>query len=133
MPIVLNWEDDARTILRHTYRGKWTVAEFYEAVDGSRSLLLDVAHPVDLIIDMREGPNPPKGITPAYQYADRKVPANQRLIVMVNPSEYMRRFNRIVEGVAPRASKDRHVVETVEDAHNLIQELRLQLEENENF
>ena len=127
MSIELSWEDEDRTILRHTYIGAWTVAEFYKAVDESRALLLDVGHPVDLIIDMREGPNPPRGITPAYQYADRKVPANQRLIVMVDPSEYMRTFNKIVEGIAPRASQNRHVVKTVEDAHKLIQEYRSQL------
>ena len=107
MPIELSWDDDAKTILRHTYAGAWTVAEFYEAVDASRNLLLEVDHPVDLIIDMRDGPDPPRGITPAYQYADRKVPENQRLIVMVNPSEYMRAFNKIVDGIAPRAAQSR--------------------------
>lgn len=124
MSIELKWEDEAKTILRHTYKGAWTVEEFYRAVDESRALLLEVGHPVDLIIDMREGPNPPRGIAPAYQYADRKVPPNQRLIVMVDPSEYMRTFNRVVEGIAPRASQNRHVVETIEDAHELIEAYR---------
>ncbi|MCA9891092.1 MAG: hypothetical protein KC546_22095, partial [Anaerolineae bacterium] len=59
MGIQLVWEDDDKTILRHIYEGIWTVADFIGAVDESRKLLLEVEHPVDLIIDMREAAGPP--------------------------------------------------------------------------
>lgn len=124
MGIQLVWEDDGKTILRHIYDGNWTVDEFIGAVDESRKQLLEVGHPVDLIIDMRTAAGPPPMIMSAYQYAERRVPENQRLIVMVNPSEYMKTFNRVVGKIAPRASENRLVVKTLEDAFTMIDEYR---------
>jgi hypothetical protein len=100
------------------------VQDFIAAVDQSRKLLLAVEHPVDLIIDMRSADGPPSGIIPAYQYADRKVPDNQRLLVMVNPTEYMKAFNQVVGKVAPRASAHRQVVASLEDAFQCIADYR---------
>jgi hypothetical protein len=126
MGIQLVWEDDGKTVLRHIYDGSWSVQDFITAVDESRKLLLEVEYPVDLIIDMRSADGPPSGIIPAYQYADRKVPDNQRLLVMVNPTEYMKSFNRVVGKVAPRAAANRYVVESLEDAFQLIADYRAQ-------
>lgn len=124
MGIQLVWEDDDKTILRHIYEGIWTVADFIGAVDESRKLLLEVEHPVDLIIDMREAAGPPPKIMSAYRYADQKVPPNQRLIVMVNPNEYMKTFNNIVGKIAPRAAENRNLVESMDGAFELIAEFR---------
>jgi hypothetical protein len=127
MGIKLVWEDIDKTILRHIYEGVWTVADFISAVDESRALLLEAEHPVDLIIDMLEAEGPPPQIMSAYQYADRKVPENQRLIIMVNPNEYMKTFNQVVGKIAPRASENRYVVKSLEDAFTLVVDYREQI------
>ena len=124
MVIELVWEDTDRTILRHIYQDAWSVDDFLKAVNESRALLLEVSHPVDLIIDMCEAAGPPPQIMSAYQYADRMVPPNQRLIVMVNPNEYMKAFNNIVGKIAPRASENRYLVKSLSEAHDLISEYR---------
>jgi len=124
MGIELAWQDEEKTILCHTYDGAWTVQNFYDAVDTSRAWLIEVEHPVDLIIDMRTADGPPPKITSAYQYADRKVPDNQRLIVMVDPTEVMKAFNNVVGKIAPRASQYRYVVESMDDAIQLIADYR---------
>ena len=131
MSIELIWYDEDKTVLRHLYDGHWTPQEFIAAVNESRRLLLDVDHPVDLIIDMRTAEGPPSGINSAYQYADRMVPDNQRLIVMVNPTEYMQAYNQVVGKIAPRAAQNRYVVETLDDAVQLIIDYRSQLRDQQ--
>ncbi len=131
MSIELIWYDEDKTVLRHLYDGNWTPQEFITAVNESRQLLLDAGYPVDLIIDMRTADGPPPGISSAYQYADRMVPENQRLIVMVNPTEYMQAYNQVVGKIAPRAAQNRYVVETLDDAIQLIIDYRIQLSEDQ--
>ena len=129
MGIRLEWDNEEKTVLCHVYEGNWTVDDFYLAVDESRKLLLGVDHPVDLIIDMRTGGDPPSGVLSAYQYADRQVPDNQRLIVMVNPGAVMQAFNRIVGNIAPRASENRYLVDSMEEARELIARFQAQVDQ----
>ena len=127
MGIQLVWEDVDKTILRHIYEGAWTVQDLIGAVNGSRDFLLEAKYPVDLIIDMRGANGPPPGVISAYKYAERQVPDNQRLVVMVNPNLYMKTFNRVVGKIAPRIAENRSVVQSMEDAFDLISEYRRQL------
>jgi hypothetical protein len=120
--IELSWDNKEKTVLCHTYKGQWTVAELHNAIDESRELLLEVGYPVDLIIDMRESGGPPKGVLPAYRYADKKVPDNQRLVVMVEAGKVMQAFNRVIDDIAPVTSSQRYTVNTMEEARELIAE-----------
>ena len=124
MGIILVWDDDAKTILRHIYDGQWTTADLYRAIDESRRLLLEVKHPVDLIIDMRTSADPPPGVLLAYQYADRQKPANQRLVVMVQTGTAMRTMNRITDKIAPKTAQNRYLVDTMDEAFDLIARYR---------
>lgn len=124
MGITLVWENNEKTILRHIYEGQWKVEDLYKAVNESRDLLMGVEHVVDLIIDMRTSGDPPSGVLPAYQYAERQKPPNQGLVVMVEPSMVMQAFNQVIGKIAPNISKDRTVVHTIEDAVALIQRHR---------
>ena len=120
MGIRIEWDDEEKMILCHIYEGNWTVEDFYLAVDESRRLLLEVGHPVDLIVDMRTSAAPPSGILPAYRYADQRVPDNQRLIVMVKTDSVMKAFNRVIGDIAPRASENRYLADSMEEARELI-------------
>ena len=120
MGIRLAWDNEEKTALCHIYEGKWTIEDFYHAVDESQRLLLEVDHPVDLIVDMRTSAAPPPGILPAYRYADQRVPENQRLIVMVKTDSVMKAFNRVIGDIAPRASENRYLADSMEEARQLI-------------
>lgn len=127
MGITLVWEDDEKTILRHIYDGQWTTADLYRAIDESRRLLLEVKHPVDLIIDMRTSADPPSGVLPAYQHADRQKPDNQRLVVMVQTGKVMQTINRVTGKVAPKTAQNRVLVDTMEEAFALIAKYRAEV------
>jgi hypothetical protein len=127
MGIQLNWENDERTVLCHVYDGVWTVNDFYIAMDESRHLLLSVEHPVDLIIDMRTAAGPPPAVLPAYKYADKQVPPNQRLIVMIKTGGMMKAFNRMVGRIAPKVTKNRYVVDDLEKARHLLTQYQAQV------
>jgi hypothetical protein len=122
MGIKLLWDNQEKTVLCHIYAGKWTPDDFRGAVEESRQLLLSVGHPVDLIIEMSKSDPPPFGVLPAYQEADSLVPDNQRLVVMVKPGTIMKALNRIIADIAPRASANRMIVDSLEEARALIAE-----------
>ena len=123
MGIHLAWDDDAKTILCHTYDGNWTVDDLYNAIDQSAQWLQERDYPVDLIIDMRTSASPPPGVLSVYHYAEKKAPPNQRLVVMVQVG-VMNAFNRVIKMIAPTISEQRFQVETMEEARALIAEYR---------
>ena len=120
MGIQVNWDNDEKTVLCHVYDGVWTVTDFYVAVDKSRQLLLSVGHPVDLIIDMRTAAKPPLAVLPAYQYADRQAPANQRRVILVKTGKVMKAFNRVAGRIAPKAFGNRYLMDDLEQARRLL-------------
>ena len=122
MGIKLLWDNQDKTILRHIYEGQWTADDYRDAMEESRRMLLSVAHPVDLVLDMRRSAPPPFGILPVYQETDHLVPNNQRLVVMVKPGMIMKALNRIIGDIAPKSSANRIVAENIEEARALIAE-----------
>jgi hypothetical protein len=124
MGINVNWDNEEKTILCHTYDHGWTTEDLYNAVDENRRLLLGLNHEVDLIVDMSVSGTPPAGVLTAYQYAERQVPPNQGIVVMVEPGAVMQPFNRIIDNLAPTISKNRTVVNTLEEAREFIAQHR---------
>jgi hypothetical protein len=120
MGIKVAWGNEEKTIVFHIYEGHWTISDFYESVSTSRELLLQVDNPVDLIMDMSNCSQPPSGIFPAYKYADSQVPENQRFVVIIAAGVIEQAFDKIVDNIAPRASKGRVRVSNMEEAHEII-------------
>lgn len=122
MGIKLLWDNEEKTILRHVYDGEWSPEGYHAAMQESQRMLMSVPHAVDVILDMRRSATPPFGILPAYQEADKLVPDNQRLVIMVRPGMIMKALNRIISDIAPRSSANRIVANSMDEARALIDE-----------
>jgi hypothetical protein len=54
MPIQVQWEDPAHTLVRLQFERGWTWNDLYAAVDQADRLITSVPHTVHLLIDIRK-------------------------------------------------------------------------------
>lgn len=120
-----------KTIVVQTYSGKVLVEDYYHAIDKSAELLSSVQHPVDLIMDASEAKTDMKGFLTAVSYANKKVPENQRLVIVVGAGRFMQTMGKVAGKIAPRATENVYFVDTLEDARNVITEYRQSQKQSE--
>jgi len=131
MPFQVTWDDKEKTIVVQTYSGKVLVEDYYDAIDKSAELLSSVQHPVDLIMDTSEAKTDMKGFLTAASYANKKVPENQRLVIVVAAGRFMQTMAKIAGTIAPKATENVYFVDTLEDARNVITEYRQSQKQSE--
>lgn len=124
MSYSVSWTDENQTIVLQTYVGNLKIEDYYHAIDESAKLLQSVNHMVDLIMDVSEANTDMKGFLQAVYYANKKVPDNQRLVIVVEASRFMQSLGKIAETIAPKATKNVYFVDTVDEAHQIIEEYR---------
>lgn len=124
MPYEILWEDEARSIIRHRYIGAVDVSEYYEVIRINVERLAEVDHPVDVIVDVREMQTDLKGFLTAVRYADRKVPANQRLLIVVGANSFAKVMGNIAQKIAPKAAGNVYFVDDLKQALQRIREYR---------
>ena len=70
MPITVRWYDEAQHIMIWDIATKWTIEEFYQALDTTRSLADTTTEPVNVIVDAQaviERPN--TNLLPHFRHA----------------------------------------------------------------
>lgn len=128
MSYLVEWGDENQTIVIQTYNGKVSIEDYYRAVDESAKLLSSVDHPVDLIMDTTEAKTDMKGFLQAVSYANKKVPKNQRLVIVVGANHFIQMLSKIASTIAPKAAENGYFVDTLEEAHKFIIEYRQSME-----
>jgi hypothetical protein len=131
MPYQVTWDDEEQTIAVQTYSGTATMKDYYQAIDESAQLLSSVDHTVDLIMDLTAMKSDLKGFLTAVSYANKQVPANQRLVVVVGANRFVQTMGRIAGTIAPKATENVYFVDTLEDAHRVITEYRRSQDQSE--
>lgn len=61
MSISVTWDNEAKTIVRFEYEGKWTWEDFYEKIDAANKMMDTVESPCVSIIDMQKSHFLPSG------------------------------------------------------------------------
>jgi hypothetical protein len=123
MPVITQWDNDEKTIVRHDFQGKWTWEEFLAAERKANELVAGVTHRVDIISDMREGTMPREGALANARGVIKRLKPNIGVIVVVtNPllavtTTFFKKADRDFDRVV-RASN------SVQDARQLIKHER---------
>jgi len=91
MQIAVFWDDPQQTIIRSESSGQWTWDEYHAAVEQVVALANSTNQRVDLIINSLPGAAAPSGSSiPHYQRAQRIMPDNVRLNIIVNTNTFGR-------------------------------------------
>lgn len=124
MPFQVIWEDPEQTIIRQLYTGKVTTGDYYRAVDRNAEMMHSVNHPVDLIVDVLDARTDMKGFWAAISYANKKVPDNQRLVIVVGADSFLKVLSGVANKVAPRAASNSYFVDSLDEAYRIIADNR---------
>lgn len=120
----IEWIDQDRKIVLQKYFDQIKHEDFYDAVDKSAKMISSVEHIVDIIIDMREAKTDLKGFFQAASYANKKVPDNQGVVVVIGASRFTQMMVKVAESIAPKATEDLYFVDTLEEAMRIIEARR---------
>jgi hypothetical protein len=62
MPVNIEWDNEAKTIIRMEYVGRWTWDELYAATAKSRVMLDEISHKADFIHDWLHSEGVPSNV-----------------------------------------------------------------------
>jgi hypothetical protein len=100
--MLVEWLDDAHTIIRSTGQGNWTWDDFYRGLNQILDMAQSVPHRVDLIYTSQAGSQPPKGSAMShYQRAMRMMPENVGLQVFITSSMFARAIISMMTKLIP--------------------------------
>lgn len=123
MPTSVYWDSPEKTIVKHIYDGLVGGDDFHQVVEASAQLLNSVEHPVDIIVDMTSARLKSNSFLSLVSAVERKVPANQRQLVIVKVPGFIKAMIAVARHVAPKATANLHFVDQLEDAYALIARL----------
>ncbi len=127
MPINIVWEDDEKTIIRISVSGKWTLKEFNDCFDVLVKLYSSTSNKVDMIVDARKNQTNMLNAISSLGRMDRSTHPNHRSITIVGSNPILRVVGNISQRVAPHISRNLGFVDTIEEAHARILQLRARL------
>jgi hypothetical protein len=123
MPIITQWDNDEKTIVRHDFQGRWTWEEFFEAERRANELVATVTHRVDIISNMREGAMPHQGALANARSVIHRLKANLGVIVVVvNP--LLAATTKVFKKVDKDFDRVVRAANSVQDARQVIEQER---------
>lgn len=119
MNVDIRWENDAKTIIRHTYSGEWDWKDFYDTL-AQRSLELQAGAGVTLFIDLRGIPHFPSDMIFQLRDAAKLAEVTDELIIVIsNNAALITLFNVFIR-VYSRIGKRLRLVKNDDEAYALL-------------
>ncbi|RMG79384.1 MAG: hypothetical protein D6712_19755 [Chloroflexi bacterium] len=124
MKITVSWEDQEQRTLIYRFPSMWTWQEFYNAKAEAERLLDTVDHNVTVFLDFSQGATLPAGaVSEAPKIMKKRHPrATPVIFIGVNPRISI--VINMVRTVLSSRMKDIHMVKTLDDAWELVHQLR---------
>jgi hypothetical protein len=120
MPVLISWDDEAKTILRYEYDGKWTWDEVDAATDQVVSFMRETTNAVSIIHDMTNSPGLPSGaLTNAFRFT-RDLPDNWDISVVIGTGTFTEALLNIFSRVYKKLGEHYKTATTLEEARAII-------------
>ena len=120
MPVQVIWDDEARTCLRHIYIGNLTIDDYINAVNEVEQMSKSVSHTVHSIMDRSQVLTTPAVMLPVMRYANKHVPPNLGLRVIIKGGMFTRAIVDLGRRVAPRLAQNIYFANDLDDARAII-------------
>jgi len=117
----LNGGNKAKTIVVQTFEGEVSMTDYHQMVDTNVVLLNSVTYPVDIIMDTRSGKMDVTNFLIASSYANKKVPDNQRFVVVIGANKFLQKMTDIAHHIAPKAVENVLFVDTMDEAMAILE------------
>lgn len=123
MPIIIAWENDEKTILSHTYSGRWTLEDFHKAIDENTEQIGSVSHTVDIVVDLSQNKWIPPGILTVAGRLVRMTPDNQEMTILAGADRFTQLMLKAAINIVPNAGEKFQYVPQIEDAYALLHQI----------
>lgn len=103
MAILVTWDNDEKTIIRHMYKGEWTLDEYIEASNQTYTMIDEVNDPVHLLVTVTDGVSPISDMMIAARDDRTKRHDRQGRVVVIGASSFMILLTRVIGAIRPAA------------------------------
>jgi hypothetical protein len=131
MAITIDWDDPAKHIIRCTVEGRWTWEELSAALARVNQMTRSIVHVADGVIDLTKAAAFPGGnifsMGSSEQVKDiaEQAQAGDGAIVLVKANRIIRGMYPALSGlIGAKARGGIHFVDTLDEARNLLAEMR---------
>jgi hypothetical protein len=121
MPVQVIWDDEAHTRLHQVYSGTLTIDDYITATNEIERMAKTVPHTIYTIMDRMQVLSTPGVLIPALRYANKHVPPNLGVRVIIRASSFTRAIVDIGKRVAPRLVENVYFASNLEEARALIE------------
>lgn len=115
------WDNSDKTIIVREMSGDWTWEDYGKAIGQVHTLLGEVSHTVDIIVDCRESNGLPTGALRNLSSANKSYPQNIGQQVIVASSYFIELFAKMLQQYMPDKKHLFAYVHTMDDAHKHIE------------
>ena len=122
MPVIVEWDDPEKTIIRMSMVGRWTWDEAYEAQVRGDEMILEVKHAVGAIIDLRESTSIPLAAMANARSMNQKQNPYTKVTVFLGANPFFVSLWNVFKKVygALQKSQSYTFVNTLEEGHTFI-------------
>lgn len=126
MTYTIEWTDTEKTIVLVTFEPGWSWHEFATESSKEKIEMLDaVDHPVYFIQWLKGSvPMPKIGWTGSFQRAGTIDHPNYAKVILVNNTRIAQTMVNVFGGIIPSFRDKMHLVATIDDAFELVQQLK---------
>jgi hypothetical protein len=123
MSVTVQWDNEAKTVLRYDIAGRWTWEEFYAAFEQGKQMMNDITYPVDFILHPLDMVSqtylPPNTITQTMAL-NRQRTHNAGRTVVVSQSPVARTMLTILAKISSLVGQNYVIVKTLDEAHTVL-------------
>lgn len=124
MPIIVQWENNEKTIMRTTFTTPWTWNALPAIRQQGLEMMAEVEHLVDSIVDFRTVEHIPKGSLSAWRSMRSSRTSQQGVTVIVGTLPTIRMLYHSYVTAFPSAREVYRLVYTLEEAHATLDKIR---------
>ena len=120
MPVKVQWDDEAKTIIRQIYEGDIILDDYYIATNEFVTLAKSVPHTIHSIMDRTKVRKNSGSTLRVMQYANNRLPPNMGLSIIVKANLITRMMVDMGKKFAPKLTAGVMYCDTLEEAHQII-------------
>lgn len=120
MPVEVKWDDEDEITIIQIYSGHIVLEDYYHAIDEFCRLAQSVPHTVHSIMDRRAILSSKGSYLQAMKYGNDRLPDNVGMRILLKPSLMTKILVDMGKRLSPRLISQVHVVNTLEEARELV-------------
>ena len=124
MPITVDWDDAAQTILVYTFTSPWNWIEYRTAINHAWALVDQVDHPTDTITDMSASGPLPQNLFQNIKNSVTGIPDSTQTVVLIGGGLLIEVSISVLRRLYPASISKFVTAQGMDEARQLIQQRR---------